>query len=151
MKYTSGVASWNVHLDKEHVVISGDSSTVSVDLPFGVKGRRYNGRLRNASHRAYPASVLQVELDAVELVTSHDIVLTTYESLKRSASVYKKFHWHRIVLDECQEVKMPTNQIAKLCADLESNHRWMVSGTPFFSSIEDLHGELNFLKVCISY
>ena len=61
--------------------------------------------------------------------------------------MFKKYHWHRIVCDECQELKCSTNQIASLCADLESNHRWMVSGTPFCSKVEDLHGELNFLKV----
>jgi hypothetical protein len=52
-----------------------------------------------------------------------------------------------VVLDECQEVKESTGKIATDCAKLFANHRWMVSGTPLVSKIEDLHGELNFLKV----
>ncbi len=33
-----------------------------------------------------------------------------------------------------------------LCSKLESTHRWVVSGTPLCSRVEDLHGELNFLR-----
>ena len=32
-------------------------------------------------------------------------------------------------------------------ADLTASNRWMVSGTPFINSIDDLNGELQFLKV----
>lgn len=42
---------------------------------------------------------------------------------------------------------MATNKIATSCSCLSANHRWMVSGTPLCSKVEDLHGELNFLKV----
>ena len=77
----------------------------------------------------------------------HDVVITSYERLRRSPSQYKRISWHRIVLDECQEVRVGGTQIASLCSDLESKYRWMVSGTPLPSSIEDLHGELKFLRV----
>jgi hypothetical protein len=40
-----------------------------------------------------------------------------------------------------------TNQIAQQCSSLSSEARWMVSGTPLCNKIEDLHGELKFLKV----
>jgi hypothetical protein len=78
-----------------------------------------------------------------------DIVLTTYNNLKMSkcVKVFQRIRWHRVVLDECQEVKIATNQIAKLCANLTTERRWMVSGTPLCSKVSDLHGELNFLKV----
>ena len=45
------------------------------------------------------------------LLGEHDIVLTTYENLRKNQVVYKRIHWHRIVLDECQEVKIATNQV----------------------------------------
>jgi hypothetical protein len=79
-----------------------------------------------------------------------DIVLTTYSEIREARgtqNLYMSHKWHRIVLDECQEIKIATNQIATLCANLESERRWMVSGTPLCSRIEDLHGELNFLKI----
>jgi SNF2 family DNA or RNA helicase len=88
-----------------------------------------------------------------DFLFDHDVVLTNYEALRLCGSMYSRIKWHRIVLDECQEIKVATNAIASRCADLVANHRWMVSGTPLCSKIEDLHGELNFLQVwpfCLS-
>ncbi len=77
----------------------------------------------------------------------HDVVLTNYDLLNRDSTNFRGVHWHRIVLDECQEIKSSTGKVAQECAKLFSNHRWMVSGTPLVQRIEDLHGELNFLRV----
>lgn len=96
---------------------------------------------------------VKIKIDPDELLCDHDVVLTNYSSLQRYHVTYADFHWHRIILDECQEIKVATNKIASQCANLLANHRWMVSGTPLCSKIEDLHGELNFLKVwpfCLS-
>ena len=35
--------------------------------------------------------------------------------------------WHRIVLDECQEIKSPTTAIATMCAGLQSRHRYITT------------------------
>jgi SNF2-related domain len=151
-----------------------------------------------------------------------DMVFTTYDCLRLHGKHFKRLHWHRCVLDECQEIKVATTNIAqwvllqvnksyclltsvyltlqciacmvcelfvclctagssvnssiltlhsavplqsacwltllillttqntepyRLCHSLKATHRWMVSGTPLSSSINDLHGELNFLRV----
>ena len=82
-----------------------------------------------------------------DIIHDHDVVLTTYSALRKYANLYKSIHWHRVILDECQEVRVATNQLATSCANLEASHRWMVSGTPLCNSIEDLHGELRFLRI----
>ena len=98
--------------------------------------------------RAGPSRLFTCFKSLREQLHDFDIVITNYESLRgRSAALLKKIDWHRVVLDECQEIKVPTNQIAVNCAMLASRNRWMVSGTPLCSSINDLHGELNFLQV----
>jgi SNF2 family DNA or RNA helicase len=91
----------------------------------------------------------EVYIDLEDVIPHHDIVLTTYSNLKvnKMHSLFQSIYWHRIVLDECQEIKIATNQIATMCANLSSQRRWMVSGTPLCSRVSDLHGELNFLKV----
>jgi SNF2 family DNA or RNA helicase len=53
----------------------------------------------------------------------------------------------RIALDECQEIRSSTTALAKQCAELVSDMRWMISGTPLHSSVDDLNGELSFLQV----
>ena len=78
-----------------------------------------------------------------------DIVLTTYKALaQRSTTVIlQNRRWGRIVLDEMQEIRTSTSIIAKSCEKLEGNRRWMLSGTPIFDGIDDLRGELNFLRL----
>ena len=44
-------------------------------------------------------------------------------------------------------VREATTNLAKSCTDLASVHRWMISGTPLTTSIGDLNGELQFLRV----
>ena len=100
----------------------------------------------NASHQL---DCIEIILELEDIAVNVDIVLTTYNGLKnkRFNKLFKNLIWHRIVLDECQEIKIATNDIAKLCANLTSERRWMVSGTPLCTTVNDLHGELNFLKV----
>ena len=97
-----------------------------------------------------------------------DVVLCTYPQLQREATsgksktspenksdskILTKIKWRRVVLDECQMVRSSTTQLAVACADLHSDFRWMVSGTPLHGSVDDLNGELHFLGVwpfCLS-
>ena len=52
-----------------------------------------------------------------------------------------------MVLDEMQEVRSSTTELARKCERLHGGLRWMVSGTPLYDKISDLQGELNFLRV----
>ena len=76
-----------------------------------------------------------------------DVVVACYPALEKpsTARPLKKMMWGRIVLDEMQEIRSSTSEIAKSCESLLASRRWMLSGTPLFEGISDLRGELNFL------
>jgi SNF2-related domain len=77
-----------------------------------------------------------------------DVVLTSYNVLQRPAAACTLFKsWGRIVLDEMQEIRSSSTKIARICEKIESHRRWMLSGTPLFEGIEDLCGELNFIRL----
>ena len=46
-----------------------------------------------------------------------------------------------------QEIRSSTTDHARACEKLNCDCRWMVSGTPLYTSIDDLNGELAFLGV----
>lgn len=50
-----------------------------------------------------------------------------------------------LVLDLSVQVRSSTTSLAQTCQALSARRRWMVSGTPLHSSIDDLNGELLFL------
>ena len=53
-----------------------------------------------------------VNMAASDFFNDHDVILTDYESLRTNRNMYLQTHWYRIVLDECQEIKVATNAIA---------------------------------------
>ena len=81
--------------------------------------------------------------------TGNDILVTTYSALDntKTSRFLASWNWGRIVLDEQQEIRSSTTKIAKNCESLNCHRRWMLSGTPIFEGIEDLRGELNFLRL----
>jgi SNF2 family DNA or RNA helicase len=82
-----------------------------------------------------------------KLANCADIVLTSYKMLQTDRTSLAKIHWRRIILDEMQEIRSSTTVLAVACKKLSSDFRWMVSGTPLYTSLDDLNGELNFLGV----
>ena len=78
-----------------------------------------------------------------------DILITTYNALEKSKSIcyLSSWSWGRVVLDEQQEIRSSTTKIAQNCESLNCHRRWMLSGTPIFEGVEDLRGELNFLRL----
>ena len=83
---------------------------------------------------------------AAELA-ANDIVITTYGALDKCSTALPTIAWKRVVLDEMQEVRSSTTELAKKCERLTAARRWMVSGTPLYDKISDLQGELYFLRV----
>ena len=89
------------------------------------------------------------------LASCADIIVTSYAVMRKEAGksggvskVLSRIRWRRVVLDEMQEVRSSTTDVARNCRSLEvSRARWMVSGTPLYEGIDDLNGELGFLRV----
>ena len=80
----------------------------------------------------------------VSTLADNDIVITTYTMLAQP--ILAKVNWHRIVLDEAQSIKNPKSAQSRAAANLRSNRRWAVTGTPVGSNLNDLEGLLKFLK-----
>ena len=85
--------------------------------------------------------------DKLAELARNNIVFAQYSDLAAKESHLHKIHFKRIILDECQMIRSSTTKIAVKCRCLSSDHRWMVSGTPLYSSIGDLNGILAFLKI----
>lgn len=93
--------------------------------------------------------------DTHERLAKANIILTTYRTLEVEAKPQSRtkdirlrsLSYRRVILDECQEVRSSTTQLARSCDALLSDFRWMVSGTPLHTGIDDLNGELAFLRV----
>ncbi|XP_048018521.1 LOW QUALITY PROTEIN: helicase-like transcription factor [Megalobrama amblycephala] len=89
---------------------------------------------------------------SVSLLSGQDVVLTTYNVLSsdfgnKASSPLHQVNWLRVVLDEGHVVRNPTALQSKAVLELQSERRWILSGTPIQNSLKDLYMLLSFLKL----
>ena len=68
----------------------------------------------------------------------YDILITTYNLVKRDLESYKKIFFHYVILDEAQNIKNPSSQNAKSVKELKSKNRFALTGTPIENSLMEL-------------
>jgi SNF2 family DNA or RNA helicase len=79
-------------------------------------------------------------------VTDHDIVLTTYGTLRRDIVRHREVEFDYVVLDEAQSIKNAGSQAAKACRLLRARHRLALTGTPVENHIGELWSIFEFLN-----
>uniref|UniRef100_A0A9J8CST7 Helicase like transcription factor n=1 Tax=Cyprinus carpio carpio TaxID=630221 RepID=A0A9J8CST7_CYPCA len=89
---------------------------------------------------------------SVNLLSEQDVVLTTYNVLSsdygnKGNSPLHKVSWLRVVLDEGHVIRNPNALQSKAVLELQSERRWILSGTPIQNSLKDLFMLLSFLKL----
>ncbi|TAF35673.1 MAG: DEAD/DEAH box helicase [Cytophagales bacterium] len=73
-----------------------------------------------------------------------NVVITSYGTLRADAELMKQCRFDYVVLDEAQNIKNPTSQIAKAVFDLKASHHLLITGTPIENSTSDLWSLMNF-------
>jgi superfamily II DNA or RNA helicase len=76
----------------------------------------------------------------------HDVVLTTYGTLRNDAAYIKDVHFDYAILDEAQAIKNPSSESAKAARLLNASHRLALSGTPVQNHLGDLWSLFEFLN-----
>ncbi|KAM9316484.1 helicase-like transcription factor [Gastrophryne carolinensis] len=85
-----------------------------------------------------------------DMLSKHDVVLTTYSVVTHdygSDSPLHKISWLRVVLDEGHTIRNPNAQQTKAVHSLDSERRWVLTGTPIQNSLKDLWSIISFLKL----
>src|SRR5215472_8803487 len=79
-------------------------------------------------------------------LTSADLVLTTYGTLRRDVTQLKDFSFDYVVLDEAQAIKNAGSESAKAVRLLNGRHRIAMSGTPVENHLGELWSLFDFLN-----
>ncbi|NJL86097.1 MAG: DEAD/DEAH box helicase [Leptolyngbyaceae cyanobacterium SM1_1_3] len=77
---------------------------------------------------------------------SHDVMLTSFTLARKDAKLFNQVTWHRLVLDEAQNIKNPKAAQTKAILKLAANHRLALTGTPVENRLMDLWSIFNFLN-----
>ena len=79
-------------------------------------------------------------------IAGHDLVLTTYGTLRRDALRLSEEEFDYIILDEAQAIKNVTSASSKAVRLLRGRHRLALSGTPVENHIGELWSLFEFLN-----
>ena len=91
-------------------------------------------------HGASRASAQQLEAE----VAGADVVITTYGTAVRDVEALEAITWDRLVLDEAQAIKNPTNETSQQLRRIPARVRLALTGTPIENGLGDLWSILDF-------
>ncbi|XP_006629564.2 SWI/SNF-related matrix-associated actin-dependent regulator of chromatin subfamily A member 5 [Lepisosteus oculatus] len=74
-----------------------------------------------------------------------DVCVTSYEMLIREKSVFKKFNWRYLVIDEAHRIKNEKSKLSEIVREFKTTNRLLLTGTPLQNNLHELWSLLNFL------
>ena len=83
--------------------------------------------------------------DTDELI-KHNIIITTYGTLRSDIQLFLKIHFDYIILDESQAIKNPSSKVTRAACLLNAKNRLCMSGTPLQNNTFDIFAQMNFLN-----
>jgi superfamily II DNA or RNA helicase len=75
-----------------------------------------------------------------------DVIITSYALARLDAEQLANHHFRSLILDEAQNAKNPSSQIAKVVRGLRADHRLALTGTPIENSLRDLWAIFAFVE-----
>ncbi|MFN0137282.1 MAG: SNF2-related protein [Phycisphaerae bacterium] len=79
-------------------------------------------------------------------IDNHDLVLTTYGTLRRDIADIRQIPWDYVILDEAQAIKNHLSLSAKAARLLDARRRLALTGTPVENHIGELWSIFEFLN-----
>ena len=89
---------------------------------------------------------LQTEADFEAVCAENDVVITSYTLTRKDEKLFNSVTWHRVVIDEAQNIKNPKAAQTKAILKIDAHHRLALTGTPVENRLLDLWSIFNFLN-----
>ena len=83
---------------------------------------------------------------SLERLSDHDLVVTTYGTLRQDIVRLREFEFDYAILDEAQAIKNAASQAAKACRLLKTRRRLAMTGTPVENHLGELWSLFEFLN-----
>ncbi len=84
--------------------------------------------------------------DQADRFAQHDLIVTTYGTLRKDIEKLREREFNYVILDEAQAIKNPQSLAAKCSRLLKARHRLVMTGTPVENHLSDLWSLFEFLN-----
>lgn len=85
--------------------------------------------------------------EKIEKINDYDLVITSYDLLKRDLELYKKkdYNFRFAIADEAQYLKNSNTQNAKAIKEIKAQTRYALTGTPIENSLSELWSIFDYI------
>jgi SNF2 family DNA or RNA helicase len=83
--------------------------------------------------------------EIIKNLGNYDVIITTYNLLKRDLESYKDIEFNYCILDEAQNIKNPNSQNAIAIKEIKAKTRFALTGTPIENSLMELWSIFDFV------
>ena len=124
---------------KASLVVSPSSLT----LNWQNEASKFTNELRTVVIRG----TLQERKRLIEEIDNYDLVITSYDLLKRDIEIYKEkdYEFKYIIADEAQYLKNSSTKNAKAIKQIKAETRYALTGTPIENSLAELWSIFDFI------
>ncbi|MEG1846872.1 MAG: SNF2 helicase associated domain-containing protein [Lachnospiraceae bacterium] len=81
----------------------------------------------------------------IEQISNRDILITSYDLLKRDIDNYKEIRFHSEIIDEAQFIKNHTTLVAKSVKLIQADFKMALTGTPVENRLSELWSIFDYL------
>ncbi|XP_073276124.1 probable chromatin-remodeling complex ATPase chain [Primulina huaijiensis] len=74
-----------------------------------------------------------------------DVCVTSFEMAIKEKSIFRRFSWRYIIIDEAHRIKNENSLLSKTMRLFSTNYRLLITGTPLQNNLHELWALLNFL------
>lgn len=89
--------------------------------------------------------------DVIEHYREYDVLVTSYDYIRRDYEAYADIEFKYIILDEAQFIKNQTTKSAQAVKKIKGKHRFALTGTPIENSLAELWSIFDFLMPSYLY
>lgn len=82
---------------------------------------------------------------AIASVKDYDVIITSYDYIRRDFDLYKDITFNYFILDEAQYIKNQSTKNAQAVKAIHGKHRFALTGTPIENSLAELWSIFDFL------
>lgn len=83
--------------------------------------------------------------DNLQHLSDVDVLITSYDLLKRDLNLYESLSFLYMIIDEAQYIKNAATQVARAVKKITAAHRFALTGTPVENRLSDLWSIFDFL------
>lgn len=133
--------------DKKDFTIKKKTSLVIAPSSLTLNWRKEANKFAKDLRTMVIRGNLQERKELISKIPEFDLVITSYDLLKRDIDLYKDldYDFRFIIADEAQYLKNSNTQNAKAIKELKADTRYALTGTPIENSLAELWSIFDFI------